>query len=40
MPDYSPRRDLIGATIACLSFIAFAVIGSAIAQSIMEGPLP
>jgi len=39
MPNYSPRRDFIGALAACLGMIAVAIAGLAILASIMEGPL-
>jgi hypothetical protein len=35
--NYSPRRDFIGALLACLGMIAVIAIGTAMAASIMEG---
>lgn len=37
MPNYTPRRDFIGALLACLGMIAVYAIGASFAQSIMEG---
>jgi len=39
MNNYTPRRDFIGALLACLGMIAVYAIAAAMAAGIMEGPL-